>query len=281
VRGRERYRWQIGALAAAVAGVALAAWALLVEPRRVVVERRTLRLPRWPDSLSGLRVALVSDLHAGGPHVGERRVERIAERVRRERPDLVALLGDYIDPDVPLGRAIAPEGVAEALAGIRTPLGTAAVLGNHDWENDGPRIAAALRDAGIAVLENDSVRVGDELWVVGLADPFKRKPDVSAAFGQVPPDAPVIALTHTPDLFPRIPERAALTLAGHTHGGQVGVPPIRGKLAPSRYGDRYTGGLVEEGGRLIYVSRGIGTSGLPIRFRAMPEVAILTLVAAG
>jgi predicted MPP superfamily phosphohydrolase len=267
----------VAALGAA-AGAGVAAWALLVEPRRVVVERRTLRLRRWPASLSGLRVAVLADLHAGGPHVRERRLERIAAKVRGERPDLLALLGDYVDPEVPLGRRVTPEAVASRLRDIDPPLGGVAVLGNHDWQNDAPRIAAALRDAGITVLENDAVRAGEKLWVAGLADPFGRRPDVAAALENVPAEAPVIALTHRPDLFPRIPTRVALTLAGHTHGGQIGLPWVRGRVAPSRYGDRYTGGVVEEGGRPMYVSRGIGTAWLPMRFRAAPEVAVLTLV---
>ena len=278
MRGGERYRWRVAALAGAAAAAGTAGWALLVEPRRVLLERQTLMPPHWPRSLSGLRVAVFADLHAGGPHVTARRLERIAAKVERERPDLVALLGDYVDPTVPLGSPVPPEAVAERLGRLEPPLGSFAVLGNHDWVHDAPRIAGALADAGIRVLENEAVPAGEELWVAGLADAATRRPDVEATFDAVPRGAPVLALSHHPDLFPRVPERAALTLAGHTHGGQVGLSVIRGRVAPTRYGDRYTGGLVEEAGRLMYVSRGIGTAWLPIRFRAAPEVSLLTLV---
>jgi uncharacterized protein len=262
------------ALGAAAAGVA--AWALVVEPRRVAVERHTLRLPHWPQALDGLRVALISDVHAGGPHVRERRVERIVERVNRERPDLVALLGDYIDPHVPLGRHIEPSAVAARLGALDAPLGAVAVLGNHDWANETGRIVGALRDNGIPVLENRARALegaAAPLWVAGLADLLRRHPDPVLAFSKVPDDAAVLALTHDPGVWPRIPERAALTLAGHNHGGQVGIPLLRRKAAHSRH----IGGLVEEDGRVMYVSRGIGTSALPIRFAATPEIGLLTL----
>jgi predicted MPP superfamily phosphohydrolase len=147
------------ALTAGLAGAALATWALWFEPRRLVVRRRTLRLPRWPDALDGLTVAVLSDLHAGAPHVKEDRIERLVARVNREAPDLVVLLGDVIDPAVKLGGWVAPEAVASRLAALRAPLGTLAVLGNHDWLHDGPRVGRALSDAGIRVLEDEAVRI--------------------------------------------------------------------------------------------------------------------------
>ena len=258
------------------AGAGLAGWALFVAPRRLVVERHTLRLSRWPSELDGLRVAVLSDLHAGGPHVRERRLERIVARVNRERPDFVALLGDYVDPAVPLGRPVDPREVARRLAALEAPLGAMAVLGNQDWANETGRVVGALRDHGIPVLENGAAPVegaAAALWVAGLADLRRRHPDPVLAFSKVPDAVAVIALTHDPDAWPRIPGRAALTVAGHTHGGQVGIPVLRRKAA----GSRFTGGLVEEDGRVMYVSRGIGTSRLPIRFAAAPEISVLTL----
>jgi predicted MPP superfamily phosphohydrolase len=262
---------------ALVAGsAAVVAWALLVEPWRVVVARHTLRLPRWPTALDGLRVAVVSDLHAGGPHVRERTIERIVERVNSERPDFVALLGDYVDPDVPLGRRLDPYDVAARLAALEARLGAVAILGNHDWKNETGRVVGALCDHGIPVLENRAVPVegaAAPLWIAGLADLSDRHPDPMLAFSKIPEEAAVLALSHDPDVFPGMPDRAALTLAGHTHGGQVGLPLLRKKAAQSGY----TGGHVVERGRHLYVSRGIGTSRLPIRFAAPPEVSVLTL----
>jgi predicted MPP superfamily phosphohydrolase len=228
-----------------------------------------------------LTVGVVSDLHAGAPHVDERKVERVAARLARAQPDLVALLGDYVDPEVAFAQPVEPRAVAERLAALPAPLGRFAVLGNHDWGEDGPRIVEALRAAGIRVLENEAAAVearGERLWIVGLADPSWRDPDVEAAFADVPDGEPILVLSHDPDLFPDIPDRAALTLSGHTHGGQVDLPGVRAKVIPSRFGDRYAGGHVVEDGRHLHVSRGVGTSRFPIRFRSPPEVLLLRLL---
>jgi hypothetical protein len=266
--------------AAVLAGTALVAYATLVEPRRLRVRRRTLRLERWPAAFDGLRVALVADLHAGAPHMTLARLDRVVARTNAAGADLVALLGDQVDREVVLGRTPDPGAVAARLAGLRAPLGVLAVLGNHDWRTDGPGIAAALGDRGIRVLEDEAVRLAHapvELWVAGLADATERSPDVARALRAVPADAAVLVLSHDPDLFPRIPERVALTVAGHVHGGQVDLPVLRRLWIPSRYGDRYRHGHVVEGGRHLYVTAGVGTSGLPVRLGVPPEVVVLTL----
>src|SRR5205814_419542 len=192
--------------------------------------------------------------------------------------DLVALVGDYADPTVPLGEPVAPESVAEELGELEAPLGVFAVLGNHDWYHYGERVPRALREAGLEVLENDAVAVeqnGEVLWIAGLADMRERDPDVSVALAMVPHGQALIALTHDPDMFPSLRERADIVLARHTHGGQVGLPLVRRRAAPTSRG--YTGGEVREAGGYMYVSRGVGTTGLPIRFAAPPEIAVLSL----
>jgi predicted MPP superfamily phosphohydrolase len=256
---------------------AAGAWAL-AEPARLKLRRLDVPLERWPQGLDGLRVAVVSDLHTGAPHVGERKLRRVVEKVNAAGPDLIALVGDYADPNVFLGGPVAPERVAELLAELDAPLGLFAVLGNHDWQHYGERVPRALRAAGIEVLENDAVAVerrGEVLWVAGLADLRERRPDVTVALAMVPDGQALIALTHDPDMFPQLRDRADVTLAGHTHGGQIGLPLVRRLTAPSRHG--YTGGEVREGSGYMYVSRGVGTAGLPIRFAAPPEIALLTL----
>jgi predicted MPP superfamily phosphohydrolase len=271
------------AAGAVAAGAGLAAYAGVVEPRRLVVRRRELTLPSWPAELDGLRVALVSDLHSGAPHVNRDRVRELAARVRAEAPDLALLLGDYIDPAVALASDVAPEQIAPALATLGARLGTYAVLGNHDWVHDGERVRAALSGAGIPVLENDALEVAGApapLWLAGVADERERGADVAAALLPVPAGAAVLLLSHDPDVFPRVPARVALTVSGHTHGAQVDVPVLRRRVIPSRYGDRYSAGHVVEGGRHLYVTVGVGTSGLPLRFRRPPEIALLTLHAA-
>jgi uncharacterized protein len=265
-----------GAALAGAAAAAVAWRALWHEPRHGRVRERALALPRWPAELDGLRVALISDLHAGAPHVDERRIERLVAAVGPHAPDLIVLLGDFIDPNVRGGSPVAPEAVAERLGGLRAPLGVLAVLGNHDWRNGGERVAAALRAAGIRVLENEVADLG-RLHVAGVADARTRDADVAGTLRAVPDGAPVLLLSHDPDLFPHVPARVALTVSGHTHGGQVAIPFVRRPVIPSRFGERYARGHIVEDGRHLYVTAGVGTSGWPVRLLAPPEVVILAL----
>jgi hypothetical protein len=188
--------------------------------------------------------------------------------------DLHVLLGDFLD-STPLGAGRARvRAVARELARIPRAV---AVLGNHDWRGAGPGMEWALGEAGVVLLENDAVRVREGLWVAGLADTRHRFPDLEAALRKPPEDAAVLLATHDPDVFPDVPDRVALTVAGHLHGGQVNVPILRRAVLPTRYGDRYRAGHVVEEGRHLYVSAGLGTSGLPLRLRQPPELPVLRL----
>jgi hypothetical protein len=259
----------------------------------IEIGRETLELPAWPRESAGLRLAVIADLHAGSPQIDEERIERIVSHVNQEAVDLVALLGDYIDPTVALGEWIEPEQIAARLGRIESRLGTYAVLGNHDWSHAGTRMGEALRDAGIELLENRAIAIDPHpappgaaatspsparaFWIAGLGDLTKREADLDGTLSQVPDGAPVLLFSHNPDVFPRVPARVALTLSGHTHGAQVDLPVLRDKLTPSRFGARYTGGHIEEDGRHLYVSDGIGTSRLPVRFRAKPSLPVIEL----
>jgi predicted MPP superfamily phosphohydrolase len=263
---------------AALAGAAALAWAGWIEPRRLVTVRRRLELPRWSAALDGVRVGVLSDIHSGAPHAGPRAIARAVERLNDEAPDAMLLLGDHIDAHPLWGGRVPPEDIARELAALRAPHGVFAVLGNHDWKQAGDRMWRALEDAGIEVLENRAARAGD-FFVAGLADLRCRRPDLPSALAGVPDDAPVVLLSHDPDVFPYVPERVALTLSGHLHGGQVAIPVVRRPALPSRYGERYARGHVVEEDRHLFVSSGLGTSGLPLRFLAPPEVVILELSA--
>jgi len=259
--------------------VARAAW---FEPRRLVVVEHDLRLPGWPTGLDGLRLVLVSDLHGGGPHVDQQAMRRVVERVNATKPDLVAMLGDAIDHTVVGGNQLAAEAVGRELGAVRSALGTIAVLGNHDWAHDGPGVLRALREAGATVLENQTTDLefrGMCFCVAGMADATTRRPDMYATLRDVPVGQPILLLSHDPDAFPQVPSRVSLTVAGHTHGGQVSLPLLRGLAIPSRYGARYARGHVVEGGRHLFVTSGVGTSRLPIRLGRPPEIVVLRLLA--
>jgi predicted MPP superfamily phosphohydrolase len=235
-----------------------------------------VRLPEWPAALDGLRLVVLSDLHAGAGAIDDARVRTIVEAANSAHPDLVVLLGDFVDATAVPEEHGEAEQVAGRLAGLRTPLGVYGLLGNHDRARHGAHTMAALERAGITVLENRAARVGG-LWLAGVSDTRSARADPEAALAGVPHGEPVVAITHSPDVFPRIPRRVALTLAGDTHAGQVNVPLLRRLFIPSRFGDRYRVGLIEEDGHRLLVHPGIGTSRLPVRLGATPEVTVLEL----
>jgi uncharacterized protein len=265
-------------------GMLLTLWAVWLEPRRLVVRETELVLPRWPRELSGLKVALLSDLHIGSPHWDVAALGKLVERTNAQNPDLVLLAGDYQINGVVGGVFVEAEPIAQGLAGLKARLGVIAVLGNHDWWNDGERSRRAFQARGITVLEESAVRLehrpGVPFYVVGLADQMERKSDPKAALASVPSGAPTLVLVHEPDVFatfPRLGLSPNLTLAGHTHGGQVWLPLLGRRVVPSEFGERYAYGHIVEEGRHLFVTAGVGTSIIPVRFLVPPEVAILVL----
>jgi len=261
------------AFALLLAAIFAAVWAFAVEPRRLVVHRETITVAGLPH----LRIALLSDLHAGARFIDAAKVRRVIDTINAESPDLVLLLGDYLNNGrgARMSPPLPPETVAAELGRLQAP--TYAVLGNHDWWFDGTRIAAALRAHGITVLENSAVEARPGLWLAGIADAMTRKPSPAAALAQIPPGAAVVALTHNPDVFADLPARIALTVAGHTHGGQVRLPWLGRLVVPSDHGERYAAGHIVENGRHLFVTTGVGTSIYPVRFGVPPEIVILQL----
>jgi predicted MPP superfamily phosphohydrolase len=275
---RLRRRALTVAAAASLVGAALLAWAVIVEPGRLVVRQTRVPSARWPADRPPLRIAVLTDLHVGSFRNGLERLDEVVARTNAQSPDVVVILGDLVIHGVILGRFVEPEATTARLARLRAPV--VAVLGNHDWWLGGARVRSALESAGIRVLENDAVPMGDgrrRFWIAGLADLWTRPVNIPRALSGVPAEEPVLLLTHNPDVFPDVPARVALTLAGHTHGGQVALPFVGRPILPSRYGQRYAYGLVVEEGRALFVSPGIGTSLLPVRFRVPPEISIVTL----
>jgi uncharacterized protein len=263
----------------------LGVWAFLVEPQALVVRRVTVESAQWRGP--PLRIGVVSDTHAGAAHVTPQRVRRVAARLSRQRPDVAVFLGDYAGGHEPAAVRAAPErsrvlSGAAALGEVKAPLGRYAVLGNHDWWYDGPAVEAALTRAGVRVLENDAVRVerpGGAFWIAGLADLDSRRarPAPDIALRDVPAGEPAVVVSHWPDPWPEVPPRAALTLAGHSHCGQVNFPVVGRLLHASHGSRRWPCGLYAEAGKQLYVTGGVGGSILPVRFRAPPEIVIVTL----
>ncbi len=262
-------------------GTFLILWAFVIEPNRVVVSRQEMKLPNLPPAFDHLMIAAISDLHAGSRFINERKLEQVVARTNDLQPDVIVLLGDFIQRDENERILKEPEVIASQLKGLHAKYGVYAVLGNHDWWYNGQRVRKALEEAGIRVLENDVFPIqkdGQTLWLLGVPDFWTRQPiDLRPVMEKISSPGPIIALTHNPDVFPELPSNIILTLAGHTHGGQVNIPFYGRPIVPSRYGERFAAGLIQENNRFMFVTTGIGTTGLAVRFRVPPEIALLEL----
>ena len=277
-RWAKRLRIAFTAIILFLAGVAF--WGFLIEPGRLVTRHQTIQIDNWPQPLDGLRIAVLSDIHVDDWFITEKKLRTIVERTNQLQPDLIMILGDYMSSDGWVTSRVEPEVFGAVLKDLRAPLGVYSVLGNHDWWYSGLRVRRALEQNGIKVLENESAKVdvrGMSLWLVGFADLWTRPQRIADTVATVPEGQPLIVLTHNPDIFPNVPQRAQLLLAGHTHGGQVRFPIIGPVIESSEYGDRWVSGHVFADNHHLFVTTGIGTSIVPVRFGLPPEIVLLTL----
>src|SRR5271168_4052632 len=256
------------------------------------------RLSDWPNDLE-LKIAVIADIHACYPWMSEERVGDIVDLANAQKPDLTVLLGDYVCTHPFVSGYVPPGAWAEQLARLQAPLGVYAILGNHDWwsaaiptepPDQSLSVRRALAESGVPLLENQSVRLsqrGRPFWLTGLGDLLARVPnprhghgadDLPAAMRAIDDDAPAILLVHEPYFFPWVPDRIALTLSGHMHGGQINLPiigaPVR--LIKRRSG-KYIYGEYALGERRMVVSGGLGTSLAPVRILRPPEVVMVKL----
>jgi predicted MPP superfamily phosphohydrolase len=235
--------------------------------------------PAWPVDLKPLRIGVLSDLHHGSYGAGDELLENAVKTLNSQKPDLVVLLGDYISGGL-FSHKEPIEKTVRILRGLEAPKGVMTILGNHDWWFDGEAVRRAFIKQDIPVLENSSLVIehdGARIRIAGVADLITRRPNVEEATSQVRKGEPIVLLTHHPDVFPNVPANIALTLAGHTHGGQVDIPIAGRAVVPSRYGNRYAYGHIVEDDRHLVVSGGIGTSIVPFRFNTPPEGNLITL----
>lgn len=248
--------------------LAVAVDAFLIEPNWIEVTRYRARTLSPSFMGAALKIAQLSDLHTNSVGFRERRLLALLDA---EQPDLIVVTGDTVT------RGDDPEATRELLARLHAPLGVWVVRGN--WENWRPyrNERAFYASAGVNFLLNEARPVREGVWLVGLDDPSSGTPDLEAALRGVPLDAFTIAVFHAPAYFDdRVALRCPLALAGHTHGGQVRLPFVRPLWLPRGSG-RFLEGWYEQGSSRMYVSRGVGTSMLPVRFFCRPELAIITL----
>jgi uncharacterized protein len=262
------------------AGFVLGLYAAFVEPFMLRISEQTIATQKW-DGRENLKIALVGDIHIIRPWMTPAHLEKIVRRVNQLEPDIILVLGDYVGTH-PFGLQVAAEEGLAPLKALAAPCGVFAVLGNHDFHG-GMRWPQALIATGIPVLQNESRQVtchGDVFHVAGLEELWMQNASIEKALSGV--TGPVILMMHNPDSFVNVPAGVTLSVAGHMHGGQVRFPLIGAVTAvlPSKYGRRYLYGHITEDGKDLFVTSGLGMTGLPIRFLTPPEIAVVTLTGA-
>ncbi|TLD41631.1 MAG: hypothetical protein JETT_2118 [Candidatus Jettenia ecosi] len=249
----------------------LGGYSRLLEPRWVEINDITIKINALPKRFEGMTIAQLSDIHHG-KYVPREFIRRCVRKVNALSPDIIVLTGDYIHNS---DNFLLP--VAKELAELQAKEGIFAVVGNHD--NKGSA-SDALRKKGIHVLINRHIplyRKKDYIFIAGIDDLWEGEVNLGTTLNGMD-NKPKILLSHNPDIMEMIQHRDIdFVIAGHTHGGQVNLPFYGSLVTSSKFCIRYASGLFREGKTIMYVNKGIGTSCLPIRFCARPEITLFTL----
>ena len=263
---------------------AIGAGALYRDTTNLQVTRLEVRLRRLPARLDGLRIVQLSDFHYDR-YVDVRVITAAVETANRLQPDLAVLTGDFVTQDPFTGHhdprsARNAEPCSHILSRLRAPLGTFAILGNHDYYTDPEIVGEILRSRGFHLLLNASFpleRDGARLWMAGINDAVAGADDLGQALQNIPASEAVILLAHEPDFADWVPSgRVDLQLSGHSHGGQIVLPIIGPPYLPP-LARKYPWGLRRLGPLTLYTNRGVGTITVPIRYNCRPEVTLFTL----
>lgn len=281
VRHPERGRLGKSIAASAFLGAGGLFYAREVETRRVEVVSLTLTLPRLAPEFDGYRLVQIGDFHLDD-WTRPQRLNRIMDRVNEQRPDLVAIMGDFASYSA---RRLDAGLLVGALRRLSARDGVFAILGNHDYLTDVELVRRCVREGGITELLNDvrTLRRGEAgLHVAGIDDVMEGKSRLDLVLGRLPEEGAAILLAHEPDFadVAAATGRFDLQLSGHSHGGQVRVPLLTRLVLPP-FSQRYPRGLHEVGGMALYTNRGLGTVHARLRFLCRPEITVLTLRSPG
>lgn len=279
MRRRLGFASQTGLLVAvaAILVFSLLSWAYVQAISAPIVRRARMTLPGWPVEAPPIRAVLISDIHVAGPDMPPSRLAGIVAQINALAPDVVFIAGDLVSEKRIATRFFTMAEAVAPLGALRSRFGAFAVLGNHDHWADREGARAALAAAGVRLLENDAAPAGP-LAIGGLDDDFTGHDDLARTLSKLKAVAGArVLLSHSPDPFPDAPAEISLMLAGHTHCGQMRLGRWVRSPTMSRHGARYACGVVRERGKTLIVSAGLGTSVLPLRLGAPPDMWLLTL----
>ena len=236
-------------------------WSFFIEPNLLVIKHYKI------DTLKDVKIVFVSDFHIS--KYGKKRLERVVKLINKQNPDFVLSGGDFINGKDD-EHSLSIEEQVLILKKIKAPFIT--VLGNHDFWYDKERVVQALKEGGFVVLSNSNINLNG-IYLAGVEDVQTGKPDVGKALentGDVK-----ILLSHSPDIYYDVKEQVNLILAGHTHGGQVSFPFFGAPTVPSKYGSKFAKRIINETQNTMIITKGVGTSILPVRFCAVPEIVVI------
>ena len=244
-------------------------YGFFIEPNMLTVKHYKIH----DSALKGIKIVFASDFHIKPKQ--EKRLAKIVEMINEQHPDIVLSVGDFVSGHEE-NMTMPIDGIVKQLKNVKAKHGFYTVLGNHDWWINGEKITDTLTKNGIKVLANSNTKVninGKDVYIAGVEDRTTRTSDIYRALDLT--QNPVILLTHSPDVFPRVPKEVNLTLSGHVHGGQVRLPLFGALVVPSNYGDKYSQGLIKEKGKQMIVTKGIGNSIFNVRFNCVPEIVVI------
>lgn len=245
-------------------------WSVLIEPSCLIVKNITIE----NKNLSGLKIAVAGDFHL--KKHDEWRLKKAVKLLNQADADIILLVGDYVNGISRL-QTLSFDKITANLSQLTAKNGVYAIIGNHDIWLDENKVKNALIDAKITVLGNENKKIninGKKYTLAGTNDFTEGMADLPKTLKNA--ENPIILMTHNPDIFELVPSNVDVTISGHTHGGQLVLPFVGALVVPSAYGNRYASGLVVENNRTIFITKGIGTSILPVRFNCLPEIVVIT-----
>ncbi len=246
----------------------LGIWGFLVEPYLMTVKKIKIK----DESLKGLKIVFATDFHYK-PYEKFRLV-RDVKKINKQNADIILLGGDFLNGHEK-GKSMDSKLIASEFGKLKSKYGVYAIFGNHDVWQDAAGVYENFTKNNITILKNTSKKAG-EVYIAGVEDIQTQNPDIKKALKNT--KTPTILLTHSPDIIYKVPKSVNLTLAGHLHGGQVRIPFHGAVVAPSIYGTKFAYGMYNVDNRKLFVSKGIGTSVIPVRFFCLPEIVVIEFI---
>ncbi len=255
-------------------------WGIVIEPYCLLdIDKRKVELETWDSNLNGFKIAVIGDFHASAGAFEMARIQRAVEETNAQKPDVILIIGDFVNGKFYSTNADVKT-YSKVLSKLSAPYGVYGIFGNHDAKLGIKAVMEIIKRTNIKMLSDSGVEISTpkgKFYIAGLSDYYSDNYSYGKAFRNTTKGFPIILMAHSPSLFYEIPKEATLTVVGHTHGGQIRLPYIGAVFSNSAMGREFSDGLITKNGKTIYITRGLGTSRVPVRFFCPPQISILEL----